>query len=331
MLINIDAWPGAGKSVMLALLDGHPDVFCSPVHEFTYVPLSLDGKNPDWMTSLETEYMRKKLAVSGYYRIEFHARKKEIPFCLSSEHNSWIKFPFDFDFYGFEREWNKKLQEDECRSLEDFVSMLYEVMQRFLCGKVKPYVASMAQVKLGYLTNMLEAYPKHKTIHVRRNVEDIFATRVNRKNSPARSRSIEKGYVGGVGERLFDGELEKILKHHEQVDKLSKINPDKILVIEFEELVCNTEKAMKKVSHFLGVTYHDCLYKPSIMGFDAEADGVSLVGNANDKSEEILDFKSFFVIRIMRMLYPLHRVEASPLNVLSFLRVLLKKLRSLLR
>ncbi len=70
MLIQIDGWFGSGKSALCTLLDGHPDVFCSPIHDYSYAAFLNQGDEFDWIKTRHIEILRKVLARTQYYRFE---------------------------------------------------------------------------------------------------------------------------------------------------------------------------------------------------------------------------------------------------------------------
>jgi len=62
MLIQIDSWFGADKSVLWMLLDGHPDVCCIPIHDYAYCAFLDQTDNLDWVKTKHIEILRKALA-----------------------------------------------------------------------------------------------------------------------------------------------------------------------------------------------------------------------------------------------------------------------------
>lgn len=47
MFLNIDGWFGSGKGVLWTLLQGHPDVYCSPLHDFSFINLVMESNDAE--------------------------------------------------------------------------------------------------------------------------------------------------------------------------------------------------------------------------------------------------------------------------------------------
>lgn len=53
MIVIIDGFSSSGHSVLRGLLDGHPNIFCSPVHDYTLIAFCENTTNSLW----ENEYL----------------------------------------------------------------------------------------------------------------------------------------------------------------------------------------------------------------------------------------------------------------------------------
>lgn len=321
MLINIDSWRGAGKSVLLSLLDGHKDVFSCPIHDFTHIPFCFADARPDWLESIETDQIRRLLCQSGYYRFEFHAQKKAILFSLSSKEKIWVKIPFEIDFHNFERMWMCKLNElkQETRCTEDLLRSIYASLQTSLGLNPKRLVATMSQVKPGYVGLLLEKFPTAKTIHIRRSLPGVMATRVNRTADPQRGGSNKDGYIGSFSKRIFSSEIEKICHHYNEIDRLVEKYSEKVLVIDFNDLIINTKVTMRKVTNFLQIDYSDNLVEPSILGIPLKKGGIGYIGKQNDDPSLLLSKWELMTIGALCFVQKMHKRKVSPLRPFYFL------------
>ncbi|MFQ1947821.1 hypothetical protein ACK35A_20620 [Aeromonas veronii] len=70
MLINIDGWFAGGKSVLWSLLDGHPDVFVNPVHDYSFSLLLTHDDSEEWIKKKYSTTLRKTLAMAEYFKLE---------------------------------------------------------------------------------------------------------------------------------------------------------------------------------------------------------------------------------------------------------------------
>ncbi len=71
MIIHVDGWWGGGKSLLRGLLDGHLEIFCSPIHDIISLAFQNETNESEWLIYKDTEYLRTLLASKGrYYRIE---------------------------------------------------------------------------------------------------------------------------------------------------------------------------------------------------------------------------------------------------------------------
>ena len=123
MLIQVDGWFGAGKSVLWMLLDGHPDVFCSPVHDYSYAAFLNQGNDFDWVKTRHTEILRKALARTQYYKFEKVYWDGFMSFEFSSD--NVLKLPYAVNYYNFDYSFIKTLMADSEWTLEKITDTLY--------------------------------------------------------------------------------------------------------------------------------------------------------------------------------------------------------------
>lgn len=331
-IINIEAWSGAGKSTLASLLDGHPDIFCSPVHDAIIPALLQHNQLPNWLATGETEYLRNYLCRSYYYRIEYFARIKKIGFPISGKDDDWCLISFPLDFYKFEEKWNMLLDQraGDIR-VYDILYFIYDSMAECLGMEPGKHIASMGVASFD-LAQLIKHSEKIRTLHIRRPIKDIFATRVNRKNHPFRGNSIRQGFTGDFSKRLIDGEVEKISLYYEAVDRAVAERPDKVLIVDFDEMVLESPTAMQKIARFLDIEYTDTLIRPTMLGCPLIGTGGSAVlGQVNDSASNSLSPTEINLIQLMAFLSRLHRVRASPLAINRFIAGLAKNIKQIVQ
>lgn len=301
-IINIVGWGGSGKSVLHSLLDGHPEILSDPIH--TKIVDGFVSFNKKHAAHKDIRTLRKHLEVRGYYNIEAIAFKKCLSIPFSSKPEDMITIPFSFDFYRFESSWVERLSRLEKWSADLIISILYEEYGKELnlsntCKgdfANRRYVSTMGKVDLKNMKQIISQHPTLKTILVKRDVEDIIATRVTRPTPKGFSKTdLRRSWL----EILLRGEIQKINNYYRYIEREVKDNPHKVKVINFNDLVLNTELVMRDVAKFLDIEYEIVLNNPSCFGVDVTSNGQSYVGNVNDSAKVLLSRKKRLLIKII--------------------------------
>jgi hypothetical protein len=301
-IINIVGWGGSGKSVLHFLLDGHPEILSETIHtKIVDGFANFDEKN---VVHKDIRAIRKHLEVRGYYNIEAIAFKKVLSIPFSSRQEDMITIPFPFDFYRFESSWVERLSRLEKWSADLIISILYDEYGKELnlsntCKgdfASRRYVSTMGKADLKNMKQIISQHPTSKTILVKRDIEDIIATRVNRPTPKGLSKTdLRRSWL----EVLTRGEIQKINNYYRYIDSEVKDNPHRVKVIDFNDLVLNTELVMRDVAKFLDIEYEIVLNNPSCFGVDVISNGRSYIGNVNDSAKVLLSRKKRLLIKII--------------------------------
>ncbi len=300
MLLQIDGWFGAGKSVLWMLIDGHPNVFCSPIHDYSYCAFLDQTDDLDWVKTKHTEILRKALARTQYYKFEKVFRDGFMSFEFST--NEIMKIPYNVDYYKFDKFFIDVLLQKDKWTLNDIAETLYSSIwkshyQTSELQALPKYYASMSNpLYIDKYNHFPTIFPGGKSIQVRRSVEKIIATRSNRKPRPEDFKTWTF-FSDAFDKRLADGEVEKILSFYDSYDELVKTYPDVFLVVDFLELVNNTEKTIKKVTDFLGIPLHPNLKIASYGGRELVYKGKKYIGEEHDDIDELLTKEEQSIIR----------------------------------
>ena len=124
------------------------------------------------------------------------------------------------------------------------------------------------------MKQIISQHPTSKTILVKRDIEDIIATRLNRPTPKGLSKTdLRRSWL----EVLFRGEIQKINNYYRYIDSEVKDNPHRVKVIDFNDLVLNTELVMKDVAKFLDIEYDIVLSNPFCFGIDVKSNGVAIL------------------------------------------------------
>lgn len=285
--------------MLRGLLDGHPDVFSSPIHEV--VPLSFMNEHDgnDWLSSKDTEQLRKLLANPGrYFRIERFANNRSFQIDFSSQHRTYI--PFEFDFYGFDREVFYRLNCQNDWTINGIVETIYQTFALFLSNHIasnnSQHFATMGEPYEGYYDSFSTHFPSGKVIYVDRPTENIVATRCGRRPISEDFRS-KTSYATDIESLIGRGEVQNIeLMRSKQMDLQSRF-PRTFKVVTFEELVLNTTEAMVSVAEFIGIDYHPILSKYSFYGKEVTCDGKKYIGQELDRLEDLLSETEIQMVR----------------------------------
>ncbi|ACF14592.1 hypothetical protein Ctha_2140 [Chloroherpeton thalassium ATCC 35110] len=291
MLIQIDGWFGAGKSVLWMLLDGHPDVFCSPIHDYAYCAFLDQSDNLDWVKTKHIEILRKALARTQYYKFEKVFRDGFMTFEFSTD--DIMKIPYQVDYYKFDKLFIDKLLQKDSWTLSEITETLYhsiwESHYRSSENLAEPkFFASMSNaLYIDKYHHFPVIFPGGKSIQVRRRVEKIIATRSKRKPRPEDFKTWTF-FSDPLEKRIAEGEVEKILSFYDQYDELVSKYPDVFMVVDFLDLVNDTEKAIAKVTEFLNIPFHPNLKIASYSGKELINNGKKYIGQENDNIDELL-------------------------------------------
>ncbi len=290
MLIQVDGWFAGGKTLLWSLLDGHKDIFVNPIHDYSF-SMFLDKKDDDeWILKKHSIVLRKILSTSEYYKFEKIYLEKKYQIHFST--NKIMDVDYNVDFYKFDKLFFSRLNDMKSWTIEEIINCLYSSYYDIYKGlekiKYPKYFASMSHPgHFDKYQNIPNIFPNMKSILVKRNIKNIIATRMNRKERPKDLNSFQ-AFRTPLKKILDTKEIEKILNYFETYDELQKKFPSQFFIVDFDELVLNPQEAMKKVANFLEIEYEDILSIPTRDGNLLELDGVSFIGKENDTFENLL-------------------------------------------
>lgn len=297
MLVQIDSWFGGGKSLLTGLLDGHPELFTFFYHDASYMPLMGEKNDADWVLTKHTEQLRRILGdgSSNYYAIERMANQGFQAYDFSSKDRVNLKYPVDF--YQFDSKFFKELQKLPEWTLEKIVHVLYKnLLQEFKkVDELPKYFVSQSFPILKLQKNFLTVYPSAKSILVKRKIHNIIATRSNRKPVEDDFQS-KKGYAREFADILKSQEIEKICTYYKFWEDMAAKYPDRVLIVDFDDINLNTKNTMKKVADFLGIKFVEILLKWSYFGEEITCNGNKYVGNELDDPKKLLSEKELNII-----------------------------------
>ena len=289
MLIQIDGWFAGGKSVLWSLLDGHKDIFVNPIHDYSHAMLLDKNNNDEWIKKKHTTFLRKTFAASEYYKFEKIFLEQKLGIVYSA--NITQNLSYTTDFYNFDNNFYRKLHKLPHWSIESITDTLYKTLyeEHTKNYEIYPkYYATMSNAwKYKLYKNIPTIFPNMKSITVKRGLKNIIATRTNRKERIDDLNSYQA--FSTPFELIMERkEVDWILNFFHTNEMLQKEFPNHFLVVEFEDLVHNTEVSMKKIASFLEVEYDEILSIPTRDKIVLEHNGVSFIGEENDDYKKLL-------------------------------------------
>jgi hypothetical protein len=288
MLVQVDGWSGSGKSVLMYLLDGHPEVYSHPFHDLLQFLFRKINWEEDWVLHKDIWELRNRLVkFTQYYKSESFIRQGKY----------YVEFKSDLHLkYNIEGEFSK-LDEgiiSELLSLKNWTpqSILTTIFQNFQKTLIPSQIEISKFVFMGgwrgvsNSDSFKELYPDSKRIVIKRDIKDIIAVQLGRKPMDIDFRS--KYFNNKNFESIIASD--EILQYHKYYDELElekKKNPNKILIIDFREIIDNREIVMKRVCEFLEIRNLEN-WSCTFLKQRIEYNGIDYSEQVLDKHEELL-------------------------------------------
>ena len=272
--------PASGKTVLGYLLDGHPSTAVTHFHDsllatFNDIESIDEFFHDDWQNDrndrLDLVQFRAHLPKSYYsmQRITEGTEREEIASRTDSH-----SFNREFDFYKFEKSLFDDLMKQNIESAEDILQLIYHNYFDSM-GNIN-YNADKNKYFIGRGSKwppqwrfFLENFKNPKIININRDPRSITATEDELENSDG----IRQG-------RLFE---------HQRVNKKAREFEEKyenFIVVEFEDMILDTERVVDRIYEFLDIQQTDILYRPTMGGQSFQTDK-PILGEVNDHYTKI--------------------------------------------
>lgn len=317
-LLFIEGWGGSGKSVLLSLLDSHPNLFCSPVHDkLQYQLMQWKGNREEIFDIRDVRFL---LASHGYYNIEANALRGSIPILLSSKKEDVLEVPFDLDFEKFETIWKDRVREEKKLTSSKIINAIYLSFRNSIevtnLENIK-YNCTMGDGRFHNVKGLLNKYLDSKIIYVKRSFDQVVATRIARK-SPAGfpENMFNKSFI----DVIFNAEIFELAAYEKNINKMRLKYPDRIMIIDFDKLVVDTNNIMIEVSNFLGIEFGESMLTPTLLNIELKNERIGYIGEVNDKPENYLSSSQIIVIKMIKFIASINA------NLSLFIVKILKKI-----
>ncbi len=292
MVLQIDAWYGGGKSTLLGLLDGHPNIAPNPLHDATHMfVLYKDAQTVCDLKDIEA--LRRLIAKTQYYILE----KSALSGLGNVSFGSGIELhpKFKFDFYGFDKSWVNELMNLDVWTPQIVIETIYKKYAYYLTGNEQwDYHETMSWSILELQQDFAKKMPNAKSIFVERPIEEIIAVRSGRKK---RENSEDTFFAPGFDKLMKEGEVFKIQEYLSFINQSITKYPDRYMKVALKDLIFDRENAMKKVANFLHIPFNESMLKWTFLGEEVTYEGFGYVDKINDKPEDILSENQLAAIR----------------------------------
>lgn len=302
MIVLIDGYWGTGKSVLRGLLDGHPNLFVSPIQDSLPGSFAKDKSDKKWLEFKDVEYLRKILAQNSfYYRIERFYFNQKMQLDFSSKDRTYINI--NIDFYLFDKQWMERLNVAKHWTEELICQEIYQSMldnwDNYPSEKsAVNHFVSMDNNFFGTPEYFLKNFKDAKLLYAIRSVEGIIATRANRRPIKEDYRTLAWETIS-PDSLIKGGEIFNILKRTRNIRRLKEVYPERVHLVGFNDLILNTDQVMNGVAEFLEIDRSESLKIFSHLGKEITADGKKYVGKIHDQPEDLLTKNQFDSIKFV--------------------------------
>ncbi len=279
--LTIYGLPTSGKGVLAALLDGSKSTDCTlPMifHDSLSAMLPLykryiEDKSTQVAYAVgddKRSYFLRKLLLtySNYYiSLESALNKHQLNFNFSSSKFIKVNLKCNKDFF----ELDKKIILDALLANTKEPEILFLVIASNILEALEiqnissiRYCASVSNNELNNYDSILDSYKEGKIIFVDRPIIDAVGSSFLRESATtAQSFQDVLKRMKSNDTRMW---IQKISLSQNYISELSKIFPDRVCIINFEELILNTKNTMKRISDFLDIEFSEIFTKPTFMG-----------------------------------------------------------------
>lgn len=287
-----------GKGALVSLLDGHPDIRSIAMwHDslsalLCLLPENIASAHPEihkaFHGSVNGAFFLRQLLIKysdWYNRLESIGHQGYFVFHVSSHELVKIDLPRSFDFYAFdmyvmERVWNMEKLEPIALFRLIYATLLKELGDE-LTQDFK-YAVSMANNDFDEYEKLMSAFHDGKIIYIVRDHADSIAAKLLRAQGLQNSsllHLIQLEYIhhADINKKAF-ANVKKMLR-------LAAEYPDRIFIVDFHDIIENTEETMRGICKWLRLDYLPALEVPSFLGHPMPR---NISGKVHDRIEDML-------------------------------------------
>jgi hypothetical protein len=295
-LLQIDGWYHSGKSVLLRLLDGHPEIFASPLHDglqlYAYNSKELEG----FLKTVSVTRFRKLLASnrSPYYIFENLSRFTHYDVEIGVQLKALFSNPIDF--YSLDRRVANLAHIQDNWKASTITMLIYQALFREMWGDDVPpvkYMATMSVPRGNHLRQFFHTFPGGKIVFVERPIVDIFAVGYLKRAKKASAN--RKPHI--FNKLLNSSYIYRILLYQRLVHSLRDDFPQNVLIISFYDLINKTQTIVDKLIPFLDIIPHDSLARCTFRGEEVKVGQKTMLDKIIDSAEEMLSREQLLAVK----------------------------------
>jgi len=330
----------SGKGLMKQLLDGHSRLSMAPFQGYilkNLVSYKLDSlsSNPRFSNPNRAEFYRNmphffikdgnktyKMYYDEFIRYIYYDYDLRIA-CRSGTlyaeagKGSEALVDFSFDYPSFEDKWYTRLFSERTHvTVEEFLDIMYETLIQSWTNKyiresdIKAVITTV-QNGVEPIKWLLKSTKNSKFILMKRDVIGFsyaFGARQAIRLKTSISNTLYNFSI-----------INNIKKYNSFVNKVA--SDSRVLVVNFEKLVLDTENTMKKIAEFLKVGYEDVMKKATLNKAPLETEASRFTGKINEDPYKLLKKEE---IDFLKFLYKSPDLEVGILKkILFFIRALI--------
>ena len=318
----------SGKNILWRLLDGHPKVISNCMHSnIGYFVLSDVCKK--WFLRSKSSIEKKTLAFVPQCQIAYNSDEVSsigigdffyafYTFTSYRTFYSWSKgnsmfvnmkegenerFPFIFNINSFEKLLERELfSVEKVFSEEEVLDVIYSsyldsIGNKLFFENIKGqnlYFVDTLPNGINPIRLVAEKVPGSKIIVMNRNLESLLyanASRMINYNGKVQVNDSFKRIL--YNQKQFE---EKMKTFKNDVNNL-QASQKNILVVDFNNLILDTESTMKDIAKFIGIDYDPILALPSINGEIISNEKYQIIGKINDDPYNFLSKKEIDLLK----------------------------------
>lgn len=292
MLLIIDGWFGSGKSVLTSLLDSHNLVFVNHVHDATYSIFYDSTEHDSWIKDKDWEQVKKFLYQSDFNKFKLYYENRI--HTMHFDATRYINFEYNIDFKEFENLFEENLKTEKIWSIEKIINILYQSYSTIALNENKQfkYYVTLSNPEIFESWNKIyKLYPNMKKIIIKRDIKDIVSARITRKSILIKKpKNFQRNYLYRENFDIFiqNNELNSILNYYKQAEIFAEKYPNSFILINFDDLIYNTENTMRKLCNFLNIEFSDILLQPTRYLESINKDGETFLNMTLDNHSQLL-------------------------------------------
>jgi hypothetical protein len=187
----------------------------------------------------------------------------------------------EFDFYDFEEQWINRINE---RVDVEFHMILYEIFDAlFTHWEQYPYDPCQCRYFVGLgapnpesIAYTLEHWPAARVVFVRRDPRGCIASKAQKVEGSSAYNLMLQG-------RLYNAKA-----MNETAAELREQYPDRMMIVEFEDLILQSKSVINEVQTFLDITDDAILERATFCGESLDSYNENYIGDINDDWDNLL-------------------------------------------